>query len=130
MELEAGRQLLIRCNHAPLTVALGIKTVLLSQGHEVVGVAATAERALHLAEQHSADMALMDINIRSAMNGIETAARLKELYNMPIVFVTAQADSATRAKAMAINPVGYLTKPYTAAELTKVVADALSSLHS
>ncbi|MFS2011987.1 response regulator [Azospirillum sp. CT11-132] len=111
-------------------VALGIETVLLSQGHEVVGIAATAERALHLAGQHTTDMALMDINIRGPMNGIETAVRLKELYGIPIVFITAQTDTATRTQAMSVQPVGYLTKPYTAAELTRVVADVLSSLHS
>jgi DNA-binding NarL/FixJ family response regulator len=98
--------------------------------HEVVGIAATAERALLLAGQHTTDMALMDINIRGPMNGIETAVRLKELYGISIVSVTAQTDAATRTQAMAIEPVGYLTKPYTAAELTQVVADALLSLHS
>jgi CheY-like chemotaxis protein len=94
-------------------------------GYEVVGIYATAERAIAQLKSDAPDLALLDINLGAGASGIDVARTIVDEYGMPFVFVTAQADAATRERAMATGPAGYLMKPYQPSELLAAVATAL-----
>jgi signal transduction histidine kinase len=97
--------------------ALHLKQQLLKLNYEVVGVAASGERVLHLINQMQPDVVLMDIHIEGAMDGIETADRIPVDLLVPVVYLTAYSDEETLARARDTRPYGYLVKPFTPREL-------------
>lgn len=106
--------------------ALYISSVLEVCGYEVIGVTGTAADALKVAADRVPDLVLMDITLRGEVDGIVAARSLQERLNVPILFVTAHADAPTLARARAINPAGYLIKPFTADQLEAAVRAALA----
>lgn len=81
-------------------------------GFIVAGVAASGEEALELAATVAPTLALMDIGLAGALDGIETAALLRERFDVPVVYLSAHIDHATLTRAKATEPVGYLAKPF------------------
>jgi PAS domain S-box-containing protein len=78
------------------------------------GVAAAAENgraAIAAAIDKKPDLILMDILLKGDMDGIETAARIKESENIPVVFLTAHASAEYFERARKVSPYGYIIKP-------------------
>ena len=67
----------------------------------------------------------MDIRIRGDMDGTETARVLRERFNVPVVYLTAHADTSTLSRAKLAEPLGYITKPFQEAELYAAIEIAL-----
>ena len=78
-------------------------------GHEVVGIASTAEEALEQAP--AAEVVLMDIQIDGPTDGVKAAAQIRDRYHLPVIFLTAHADRATLDRAKLADPFGYIVKP-------------------
>lgn len=102
-------------------VALDLKLVLEQNGHKVVGIADCADAAFQLTLEAAPELALMDVNIKGSMNGIETARILRERYNVPAVFLTAYSDEPTLTKAAEQMPLGYLIKPFSENEVKAAI---------
>jgi diguanylate cyclase (GGDEF)-like protein/PAS domain S-box-containing protein len=98
-------------------IALHLRQQLSNLGYEVVGVVASGEQALERVHELKPDVVLMDIHIEGELDGIETAARLPEHLQIPVVYLTAYAEDATLARARATKPYGYLLKPFSEREL-------------
>jgi two-component system, response regulator PdtaR len=56
----------------------------------------------------------VDIRLVGARDGIDAAVDLISQYGIPTIFATAHGDEATRTRAKKAQPVGWLTKPYSA----------------
>ncbi|MGD0437753.1 MAG: sigma 54-interacting transcriptional regulator, partial [Bryobacteraceae bacterium] len=54
-----------------------------------------------------------------------TASVLRQRFNIPVVYLTAHADSATVSRAKSAEPLGYITKPFQEAELHASIEIAL-----
>ena len=104
-------------------IALDISNRLTALGHEVVGAVATAEEAFEKAS--GADLVLMDIRIDGAVDGVEAAARIREKYHVPVVFLTAHSDRPTVDRAKVTGAFGYLVKPIAHASLNTAIEIAL-----
>lgn len=104
-------------------IAHDISTRLEALGHEVVGIASTAEEALDQASL--ADIVMMDIRIDGAVDGIETAARIRAQYHLPVIFLSAHADRPTLDRAKLAGPFGYLVKPIAHGSLNTAIEVAL-----
>jgi diguanylate cyclase (GGDEF)-like protein/PAS domain S-box-containing protein len=98
-------------------VALHLRQQLSKLGYEVVGVVASGEQALERVRELEPDVVLMDIHIEGELDGIETAARLPNDLQIPVVYLTAYSEAATLARARATKPYGYLLKPFAEREL-------------
>jgi len=81
-------------------------------GYDVCGSAGTGADAMDMVEKLRPDIVLMDINLRGSIDGIETAGQIKEKFNIPVIFVSAYIDEATISRAKAINPNGFIRKPF------------------
>lgn len=82
----------------------------------------SGENALAWAQSHVVDLAFLDIEMLG-MNGLELAKRLKEKdENICIVFVTAYEQYALQA--FGVDAIGYLLKPYAAADIEKHITRA------
>ena len=69
-----------------------LKLILERNGYTVTGPARSGEKAIALAEQDQPDLVLMDIQLSSAMDGIEAARRIKERLGVPVVYLTAHSN--------------------------------------
>src|SRR5579862_5548703 len=85
---------------------------LTANGYEVLH-AGDGEQALEMATRHRPDIILLDI-MMPKINGIDVCRRLKgdtSLPFIPIVLVTAKADSNDVVKGLDAGADEYLTKP-------------------
>lgn len=106
-------------------IALDIKRRLLQLGYEVSAIADSAETALRAIAQNPPNLILMDIHLRGAVDGIATATQIRELFDLPVVFLTAYADAATIAQAKTSQPFGYIVKPIETPNLSATIEIAL-----
>lgn len=106
-------------------IAMECEFILTDADYDVVGIAADEREALSLAEIKQPDLILMDIRLARGGNGMEVAASILERWGIRCIFVSAYGDRATRERAAAANPVGWVGKPYTANVLLKAIDLAL-----
>ncbi len=106
-------------------VAMHLRQQLTKLGYEVAGVFASGTQALETVASLRPDVVLMDIHIEGDLDGIETAARLPEGLDLPVVFLTAYSEEAKLARARSTRPYGYLIKPFAARELHATIQMAL-----
>ncbi len=102
-----------------MLLAMDLEDMLLDAGYEVVGQASHMQQAITLAEQidGAIDVAIMDINLARGTNGVETAAALRQRWNIPSLFVSGNLDERTREAALPLGPLGFVGKPYSEREV-------------
>ncbi len=93
-------------------VAKDIEMRLRAMGYTVIGLAASGEKALAILADNPADLILMDIHLKGQLDGIQTAALVRDQFDIPVVYLTAFADSPTLERAIATDPFGYVLKPF------------------
>jgi signal transduction histidine kinase len=98
-------------------VAADLEARLKRNGYAVCGVTASGEEALLLARQHRPDLALMDIRLQGAMDGIQTAEVLRQELDVPVIYLTANSDATMLRRAKVSAPYSYLLKPFEEREL-------------
>ena len=106
-------------------IALSLREVLVLVGFDVVGVAATVGDALCIAQNTPPDIAIFDVRLAGKRDGIEGAVQLRRILNIPVLFLTAQGDEATRARAAFLNPAAYLLKPVHSQQIIIALQKAL-----
>ncbi len=89
-------------------------------------VAETAKEAIRTAEAERPDLALMDISLNDAMDGVAVADILRKRLDIPSIYLTAYADDALLERAGQTEPYGYLIKPIQNLELRATLQMALS----
>jgi DNA-binding LytR/AlgR family response regulator len=100
-----------------LLVAADIEESLQLLGYDVVGCVATGKDAIASVEKNLPDIILMDIMLKGDMTGIEAAKAITQKHDVPIIYLTANADIATIDKAKLSLPYGYIIKPFTEKDL-------------
>ena len=106
-------------------VARDLAQQLTRLGHSVVGVTARGDDAVRLAIETKPELALMDIRLEGAVDGIEAAQQLRERCRVPVVYLTAYADDRTLERAALTEPFGYLLKPFDDTQLRTAIEIAL-----
>jgi len=109
-------------------VSIDIRNMLQKAGYSIAAVAYKGEEAVKKAKQSSPDLILMDIGLKGKMDGIETAKRIRDHLDIPVVFLTGFADDTTMAKAKEVDPSGFIIKPINEAELNKTLEDTLKKI--
>ena len=106
-------------------IAEDISESLRRLGYERTTVVHAAESAIRLALDLKPDLILMDIKLRSDLDGIQTAEHIRRRIRVPVVYLTANADPEALQRAKVTEPFGYLLKPYKAQELQSTIEMAL-----
>ncbi len=106
-------------------VAIDLQDEVREFGFEVTGMAESADAALISVEQEKPDLVLMDISIDGSMDGIQAARVLRDLYAVPVVFLTSFSDAETISRATREVPYGYLTKPFKSRDLQAMLRTAV-----
>lgn len=106
-------------------VALSIQRKLKHLGYDVPAVVATGEEAIKQAEYVSPNLVLMDIMLDGPMDGVEAAASIRDRFDIPVIYLTANSDETTLQRAKITQPFGYLLKPFESRELHTAIEMAL-----
>ena len=106
-------------------VAMDVTQRLSDLGYEMVGYAKSGHEALEKIRQCAPDLVLMDILLEGDMDGIQTAQQIRARFDIPVIYITAQADAATLERARITDPYGYIIKPFNEKELHSTIETAL-----
>lgn len=101
-----------------------IALALRKQGYDVTSIEDPLA-ALARAASTPFDVILLDWSM-PVMDGGELCRRLRELPHLrdvPVLIITAHADTATRDRATAAGATAFLAKPFSLKQLAKVVAE-------
>lgn len=88
-----------------------MKETLERLGCVVVGIVTGGDAVVEAVPRLRANLVIMDINLRSFIDGIDAAERIALFGSIPVIFVTAYSDPELRLRAMRTKPAGYLVKP-------------------
>ena len=108
-----------------LIVAENMKQCLDRLGYGVSDVVVSGEEATEKAQELKPDLVLMDIVLRGAMDGIESADQIRTRLDIPVVYVSANANEKLLERAKRTEPFGYILKPHDDRELQVVIEVAL-----
>jgi two-component system, response regulator PdtaR len=111
-----------------MLIAWHIRDLVQQAGHEVVAMARNPAEAIASAAQHRPDFAIMDVRLESGANGLEAARMLYEGWGVRSIYVSANLDPETREQAGHFEPLGFVGKPFLAAELLDAIATALREI--
>ncbi len=106
-------------------VSMDLRYKLETLGYSVPAEISSGEQGVDAASQLHPDVVLMDIRLSGEMDGIDAAARIRDQFDVPVVYLTAYADGATLDRAKLTEPFGYLLKPVDPRELQTVVEAAI-----
>jgi CheY-like chemotaxis protein len=107
---------------------LVLRTYLTRSGFTNLHFATTADEALAVLAEHEVTLMLLDVFIDGSVNGLDLAEMVKEKYNTPIIFTTANSDRITYEKAQKLGPADFITKPYDIEEVTQSIVRILGEI--
>ena len=92
-----------------------IRQILTADGY-IVATALNADDGLRMLREHHPDLVLLDI-MMPGVDGWETCARIREISNVPCVFLTARFREEDKVKGLDLGADDYIIKPFHTAEL-------------
>lgn len=91
--------------------------ILLEANHYRVTEAANAEQALaRVQSDRTIQLVLLDVMLPD-LSGVEICRRIREMTNIPVIFLTALSKDQDKAQAYRSGGDDYLSKPFSRAEL-------------
>lgn len=100
-----------------MIIAEGIIGALEQLGYSVTEPAASYTEAIEMVARDQPDILLIDIQLSGKKDGIDLAWKIREDYNIPFIFLTANSDAQTVERAKKVSPPAYLIKPFNKDEL-------------
>lgn len=94
--------------------AFVLRAILQKANYSLLPIASSGEMALQLAEEYHPSLLLMDITLSGNLDGIDTALKIKQKYDVPVIYLTGHTSEDVIRRAKASIPFGFLLKPYTA----------------
>ena len=71
-------------------VATDLKQQLEDMGHKIVGIEGDGKAAIKKTVETEPDLILMDITLKGELDGIETAQRIQEDYDIPFIYLSGE----------------------------------------
>ncbi len=94
-------------------------------GYEVTASADNVLDAMVAFARTRPDLVMLDIHLKGEASGVDLAHKLRELSDVPVLFLTSFADRETCEEARRTLPHAYLTKPIDPLALQSAVELAL-----
>ncbi len=106
--------------------ALEIREFLESKGYETGEPVDTANKVVEAVVRTRVDLILMDINLKSFVDGIDAAQRVQIMKDIPIIYLTAYPSSMIEKRALKTQPAAYLEKPVRMEKLLELIKQTLN----
>jgi len=107
-------------------VALELKETLEEAGYEVPITVDSADLVLQAVREFDPALILMDIRLRSFLDGIDVTTRVRLLSQVPVVYLTAYSTPDVVRKAQGTLPAAFLVKPVDGAVLIQTLDSILN----
>lgn len=104
-------------------IVSALRICLAAEGYEIFE-AYNGIQALEIIKANDIHLVLLDI-MMPEMDGISTLAKIRERYNMPVLFISAKSEDADKILGLNIGADDYITKPF---NIIEVVARVKSNL--
>jgi two-component system, response regulator PdtaR len=111
-------------------VGMQLQESLESMGHRVPAIIDSGDAVLGAVLTHKPDLILMDIKLRSFIDGVDAANRLKLVCDVPVIYLTAYPSKGSQDRAMSTKPAAYLVKPINDKVLSEQIDKALRARDS
>ncbi|MDU1005920.1 MAG: response regulator transcription factor [Clostridium butyricum] len=109
-------------------IAKNLTLLLNSEGFTVTH-APTRGDAISILAQNKFDLALIDISLPDG-NGFTVCTEIKEMMNIPVIFLTASGDESSVVTGLNMGADDYITKPFRPRELIARIKNALRKSES
>ena len=86
------------------------------EGFRVVGASNGTEALAKLSESWYPDLVVLDV-MMPGMDGFETLGKIREISNVPVIFVSVKGEEFDRIMGLDLGADDYLTKPFSPREL-------------
>jgi diguanylate cyclase (GGDEF)-like protein/PAS domain S-box-containing protein len=106
--------------------ARAMARLLTENGYAALGPAASCREALEAAESFRPDLAVLDMHLAGACDGVDAAELLREGHGIPVILLTADNDAATLARAKKAAPCCYLPRIPDSASLILTIETTLA----
>lgn len=106
-------------------VAADIKYMLEQSGFEVAGHVTSGQEVSDMARTLKPDVALLDIEVKGPINGIEAGRRLREEFGIPVIYLTKLDGTYNMAKETV--PHDFLPKPVDPVRLKRSIELAVKN---
>ncbi len=106
------------------SLLVDVRGTLLDLGYEVPAVAAHDDELLLLCEQIEPSLAIIDVRLEGAGDGVDAAREVKSRIDVPVI-LAGVSDDATLQRALRVAPHGYLSLPFDERQLRTAVEVAL-----
>ncbi|MEM7368502.1 MAG: response regulator transcription factor [Bacteroidota bacterium] len=106
-------------------IAQDIQEYLANMQYAVSGIAYDAEDAMKELSGNPPNLVLLDIHLGEGKSGIDIAIMLRDVYQIPFIFLTSYANKATLEEAKQTRPLGYIVKPFDEKDLFTTIEIAL-----
>jgi two-component system, response regulator PdtaR len=108
-------------------VAMQLQESLEGMGYAVGAIIDSGDEVLGAVMKGKPDLILMDIKLRSFIDGVDAAKRVKLVYDdIPVIYLTAYPSKGSQDRALGTDPAAYLTKPINDNSLREQIERALS----
>jgi diguanylate cyclase (GGDEF)-like protein/PAS domain S-box-containing protein len=94
------------------TVTRDIASKLKSLGYTVIGESADGDVSAHQIEELRPDLVLVDLHLKSPLNGIELAKKIHTDFDIPVIFVSSSADTHSLHSALPAQANALVNKPF------------------
>lgn len=109
-------------------IAKNLTLLLNSEGFTVTH-APTRGDAISMLAQNKFDLVLIDISLPDG-NGFTVCTEIKEMMNIPVIFLTASGDESSVVTGLNMGADDYITKPFRPRELIARIKNALRKSES
>jgi len=111
-----------------MIIAAKISMQLTNLGYEVTGILPRGEQAIQQVKENKPDIILLNINLKGNLDGIETARQVQLFADIPIIYLTANADEATFNRAKHTKPSAFISKPFKQLDLQRAIELTISRM--
>lgn len=106
-------------------IVTNLTEFLRKEGFEVTAVSGQKEAMEYLEEHvHQVDLLLLDVSLPDG-NGFSICARVKEMQNVPVIFLTASGDEYSVVTGLDLGADDYIAKPFRPRELVSRINSVL-----
>jgi DNA-binding LytR/AlgR family response regulator len=104
-----------------MIIGAKISMQLSALGYEVTGILPRGEEVLNHLKENKPDIIILDIHLKGKIDGIETAALVQKNFQIPVIYLTANADDATFNRAKTTRPAAFISKPFKNLDLQRAI---------
>lgn len=111
-----------------MLIGAKISMLLSDMDYEIAGIIPSGEKTIAHVQSNRPDIIIMDINLKGKLDGIETANIIQQSADIPIIYLTSNADEHHFNRAKSTRPYAFISKPFKRLDLQRAIELTLARL--